>query len=310
MAKKRRSSYYDDYWPSYEHTAPIRVKDGIKAKSQSGRFVKSWWADRWIEALTPLMDSGRLSRGRSYARHGQVLEIKVTPGQVAARVQGSRRTPYKIDIRLKPLADDDWERVFDALASQALFAAHLLSGEMPAEIEQVFDAVEAPLFPTTRGDLQTSCSCPDYANPCKHIAAVYYLLGERFDENPFLLLELRGRTQEQVAAALRERRAGETQGAGEAAGAAGPVESAASPPLADALERYWDLGGPAGQVALHIAAPEVELALLKQLGLPAFLEAAGAWRQLERIYAGVTERALEVAFADRPISPSAPADES
>jgi uncharacterized Zn finger protein len=299
MPKRRRrySNYDDDYWPRYERAEPIRVKDGIRSKSQGGRFVKHWWADRWIAALTPLMDSGRLSRGRSYARQGQVLDIDIAPGRVTARVQGSRRTPYEIDIHLKPLSDDEWGRVFDALAGQAIFAAQLLNGEMPNEVEQVFEAVEAPLFPTTRGDLKTGCSCPDWANPCKHIAAVYYLLGERFDENPFLLFELRGRNQQQVAAALRERRAGPEAEEGSAMAAA--EETFEALPLEIVLERYWDIGEQAREVTLRIAAPEVELALLKQLGRPAFLEAAAIWKGLERTYAGVTKRALEVAFADR-----------
>ena len=100
---KRRSSYYDDYWPSYEPTRPIEVEGGIKARSQRGKFVKNWWADRWIAALKPLMDSARLSRGRSYARRGQVMNIDVKPGQVNSRVQGSRSTPYKVKIQLQPL---------------------------------------------------------------------------------------------------------------------------------------------------------------------------------------------------------------
>ena len=95
---RRRSSTYHDYWPRYEATRPIEVADGIKARSKRGKFVENWWADRWIKALTRLMDSGRLSRGRSYARRGQVIEINIEPGSISARVQGSRRTPYKVRI--------------------------------------------------------------------------------------------------------------------------------------------------------------------------------------------------------------------
>jgi uncharacterized Zn finger protein len=300
MAKRRRS-YYDNYWPSYEATRPIDVEDGIKARSQRGAFVKTWWADRWIKALTPLMDSARLSRGRSYARRGQVINIGVTPGQVKSRVQGSRSSPYKVSIQLKPLSDRQWDTVLDALAGQAIFAAQLLNGEMPPDIEQVFDAVKVPLFPTSRGDLQTNCSCPDWANPCKHIAAVYYLLGERFDEDPFLLFQLRGRSKEEIAAALRERRAADV--AVEAAPAslalAEPVEV---PALEECLDRYWSLGAGVDGIAFDIALPEVEMALLKRLGVPDFQGmAAGSFRaQMSRLYGGVSERAWQVAFADAP----------
>jgi uncharacterized Zn finger protein len=294
---KRRYSYYESYWPRYEPSRPIEVEGGIKARSRRGKLVESWWADRWIGALTRLMDSGRLSRGRSYARRGQVIEIKLEPGHISARVQGSRRTPYQVGIALQPLSDRQWDAVFDALAEQALFAAQLLSGEMPQDVEQVFEAVKVPLFPALRGDLKTDCSCPDWANPCKHIAAVYYLLGERFDEDPFLLFELRGRDRDAVVASLRERRGQGAEPAGEAVYRPEAVETAA---LEECLGRYWALAPEVEEVALRIGEPRVEMALLKRLGAPEFegLDARSFWAQMEGVYGAVTRRALEVAFAD------------
>jgi uncharacterized Zn finger protein len=261
---KRRSSYYDDYWPRYESSSPIAVRGGIVAKSQRGEFVKNWWANRWIQALTRLMDSGRLSRGRSYARRGQVIELDAGAGGVSARVQGSRRRPYRVRIRLRPLSDEQWDRVSDAMAEQAIFAAQLLNGEMPPGIEQVFDQVQVPLFPVSGIDLVTDCSCPDWANPCKHIAAVYYLLGEQFDEDPFLLFALRGRTQEEVAVALRVRRA---------AGAATiqeelvpylpkTVEAVETAALEDCLESFWTLGAQADKVSFRLAPPGVDMGIV------------------------------------------------
>jgi uncharacterized Zn finger protein len=297
---KRRSSYYDSYWPRYTYTRPIDVPDGIKAKSKRGKFVKNWWADRWIKALKSLMDSGRLSRGRSYARRGQVMEIDVEPGHTSARVQGSRRKPYKVNIKLQPLSDRRWDKVFDALAEQAIFAAQLLNGEMPPDIEQVFDAVQVPLFPASRGDLKTACSCPDWANPCKHIAAVYYLMGERFDQDPFLLFELRGRSKDEVVAALRERRVQGMERVDETPYVPDAVEAVETVALEECLDRFWTPGSEAEEVALRIGAPKVELALLKRLGVPGFdgIEARSFWGQMERVYDGVTRRALDVAFAD------------
>jgi len=293
MARKR-SSYYGDYWPRYKPSRPREV-DGIKAKSQRGTFVKNWWANRWIQALKSLMDSGRLSRGRSYARKGQVLNIDVDPGRIAARVQGSRRTPYKVGISLRPLDDTQWNAVIDALAAQAIFSAQLISGEMPTEVEQVFDAVGVPLFPTSSNDLVTECSCPDWANPCKHIAAVYYLLGERFDADPFLLFKLRGRDQDEVIAALRERRAGApSQTEVSAEEQTGTVEPA--PPLDASLDHFWGSHDALADYSVQIAGPEVELALLKQIGLPDFIPASTFRGQMERVYEGVTKRALKIAF--------------
>ncbi len=298
---KRRKSYYDNYWPSYEYTRPIDVEDGIKARSKRGKFVKNWWADRWIAALKPLMDSARLSRGRSYARRGQVMDIDVKPGQVSSRVQGSRSTPYKVKIQLQPLSDRQWQTVLHTLAEQAIFAAQLLNGEMPPDVEEVFQAVKVPLFPAKRGDLTTACSCPDWANPCKHVAAVYYLLGERFDEDPFLLFELRGRSQEQVIAALRERRAAEAEPTPPAY-VPEAVEAVEAPSLDECLETYWNIGAGLENLAFDIAYPTVEMALLKRLGVPNLPEWDGpSFRaQLTRAYDGVTLRAIQIAFAEAP----------
>jgi uncharacterized Zn finger protein len=298
MAKRR--SYYDSYWPRYESTRPIDVEDGIKAKSKRGKFVENWWADRWIAALKPLMDSGRLSRGRSYARRGQVIDINVAPGQVTSRVQGSRRMPYKVNIQLKPLTNQQWGKVFDALAEQAIFAAQLLNGEMPTDVEKVFEAEQVPLFPASRGDLTTNCSCPDWANPCKHIAAVYYLLGERFDEDPFLLFELRGRSQEEVAIALRERRAVEMKAVEAAPYAPIWVESVDVPALEDCVDHYWTLGADATDVTFSLTQPRVPFVLLKRVGIPDFegVNPRSFQRQMERVYDSVTRAAIQLAFAD------------
>ena len=183
------------YWESFK-SPPRRAADGIKAQTQRGKFGKTWWAGRWIGALERLVDAARLTRGRSYARSGQVVKLDVGRDGVAALVQGSRPKPYQVSIRFEPLSAADWERVVDAMAAQALYAAKLLAGEMPEQIEEVFVAAGTSLFPAERGGLKTSCSCPDWANPCKHVAAVTYLLGERFDGDPFLIFELRGRSKD------------------------------------------------------------------------------------------------------------------
>jgi len=162
---------FDDYY--FKASKPKEVKDGIKARNQRGAFAKNWWAQRWIAALERLVDSGRLTRGRAYARKGQVLSIEEAKDGIAAKVQGSQRTPYRIKIHISPLTDVEWDKVFDALSEQAIFTAQLLAGEMPQEIESAFESSNVSLFPARRTDLQTDCSCPDPANPCKHIAATH-----------------------------------------------------------------------------------------------------------------------------------------
>lgn len=292
MSRKR----YNDYWGYFPPSRPIQVEDGIKARTKRGQFGKNWWAQRWIAVLQTFGWSNRLQRGRTYARKGQVLNIDVRPGRVNARVQGSRRKPYSVRIEIAPLSDKQWERAIDAMAGQALFAAQLLAGEMPPEIEEAFEAAGVSLFPTS-DDVGMSCSCPDWAVPCKHIAAVYYLLGEEFDRDPFLLFTLRGRTREQVMEALRARRAAAAPLVEEAAPEETPEPQAE--PLEETLPRFWELREGLGSLRVTIAPPPVETALLKRLGPPPFSRRPEAFvGVLTLAYATVTERALALAFGE------------
>jgi uncharacterized Zn finger protein len=191
------------YWGYYyKPSRPRQVKGGIKSQSKIGGFGKSWWARRWIDVLESFHIDSRLSRGKSYARRGQVVSIDIGEGRVAARVQGSRSTPYKVSIGMKPIPAAGWKRAIAAMASEAVFSARLLNGEMPQEIEKAFTSAKLSLFPKSLRELDTECSCPDWSNPCKHIAAVYYLLGEEFDRDPFLIFRLRGMEREDLLKAL------------------------------------------------------------------------------------------------------------
>jgi len=259
------------YWYDYPRERR-RPANGIKAKSQRGKFGQTWWAGQWLSALERLMDTGRLTRGRSYARSGQVLDLDIGPKGVTSRVQGSRPTPYSVSIRFRMLSDEEWEKVIDAMAAEAIYVAKLLAGEMPQQIEDVFQAAGTHLFPATGNDLITECSCPDWANPCKHVAAVYYLLGERFDDDPFLLFLLRGRSREAIAAALRARRAGEaaaeeTASVEEASDARAEAEV---PLLSDPPDAFWSMPEDLSRLTFHFDAPVVDALPVKQRGRPAF----------------------------------------
>ncbi len=180
---------YDWY---YTPTAPKAVKGGIKAQSKRGAFATKWWGKRWIQTLEGFRIGTRLSRGRAYARKGQVASLDIRPGEIRASVQGSRKGSYRVSINLTTLNTKQWRKVTDRIASEPIFAALLLGGEMPEDIERIFSDAGMSLFPVRQNDLDTDCSCPDWSNPCKHIAAVYYLLAEAFDQDPFLLFRLRG----------------------------------------------------------------------------------------------------------------------
>lgn len=167
---------------------------------------REWWVERWLELLDKYRFKKRLERARNYARQGNVLSIEFKDQKVFAKVQGTEPEPYQLSIWLDIFTDEDWQYVIETMSQRAIFAAKLLAGEMPTNIEEVFTANGLSLFPFKLDEVHSRCSCPDKANPCKHIGAVYYLLGDRFSEDPFVLFQLRGRTKEQITSALRQLR--------------------------------------------------------------------------------------------------------
>jgi uncharacterized Zn finger protein len=170
-------------------------------------FGMTWWGKAWVDALVhrARLDPGRLSRGRSYARRGSVLELTVDPGVVSATVQGSRTTPYEVKVRIRAFTDDEWESVFDVVSAQIGRVAALLDGELPPEVVDDAQAAGLELLPDA-GEVKTACNCPDFAVPCKHSAAVCFLIADALDDDPFVLLLLRGRKRDELMAALRARR--------------------------------------------------------------------------------------------------------
>jgi uncharacterized Zn finger protein len=285
-----------DFWRD-QAPAPRIAADGIRARSKRGPIGAQWWSRRFTGVLESWGMAGRLARGRNYARAGQVLGFDISPGYVTAQVQGSRPKPYRVRIQVLPLTTPQWQRVTEELAAQALFRAGLLAGEMPPEIEEVFAACGTPLFPRSSRDMEMSCSCPDWEVPCKHLAAVCYVLAEAFDDDPFAILAWRGRDREELLANLHALRAGASSAAGPASGtgpdsvagasagsAAGPrFAGAAGVPLADCLDSYFAAPAPlpvtsqgvTSSAALLEQLPEVTIAVrgrpLTELLLHAYL---------------------------------------
>ncbi len=257
-------------------------------------FGSQWWAQRWLAVLESFGWASRLQRGRTYARRGHVLDLQIAPGQVKARVEGSRPTPYRVSIQLAPLSATDWNLVLAAMAEKAIFAARLLAGEMPAEIEAAFTAARVPLFPRSAQDLTTSCSCPDWANPCKHVAAVCYRLGQEFDTDPFLLFRLRGRDREAVLTEIQTRRtAAAPTPAGAPATPATGNATAPPPDLALDLNRFWTGDPAAVPFPVQIKPAAVPGAILRRLGIPTGIPHPDLWhKQLAQYYQVISQRAL------------------
>lgn len=233
---------------------PRAVEGGLRTRSTRGAIAQTWWSERFIEVLEGIGLGTRLQRGRSYARTGQVISMDVGPGSVTAHVQGSRARPYRVRIGLAAFGKSEWAQAEQALAGNAWYAAMLLSGEMPDDIEDVFAGLGLSLFPATARELSLDCSCPDSAVPCKHLAATFYLLAESFDDDPFAILAWRGRERDHLLANLQTARSCGPPAAdrGEQSGR----------PLADCLDSYF-----APQAGLRTPSPPLtsSTVLLDQL---------------------------------------------
>ncbi|MFD9943388.1 SWIM zinc finger family protein [Nonomuraea sp. NPDC059023] len=253
-----------DGW--YDGGRPITVEGGLKARTQRGTIGASWWSRRFVDILERVCDKGRLARGRTYARKGQVLSLELAAGLVSARVQGSRPDPYEVAVRVEVYAEALWADLEAAIAGQAVHRAKLLAGEMPAEIEEVFAAMGVDLFPH---DLDMECSCPDWGFPCKHLSAVLYLLAESFDDDPFLVLAWRGRTKEQLLGSLADD-----------GGAGGDPLAVADVPFADRLADFYAAGASLGR-------PERRAAGAPDLLLRLFPPPEGLAHQLGPAYIGM-----------------------
>ncbi|GLW91499.1 SWIM zinc finger family protein [Actinokineospora globicatena] len=239
----------DDEWWRDKPTKAIPVEDGIRASTQRGDIGRTWWSRRFIESLEALGLGGRFERGRRYARAGQVLSMSLSTSIVVAQVQGSRQEPYRVRIGIKAFTEPQWFEVEKALAGQALFRAKLLAGELPIDIEQVFAGAGLRLFPDSARELSMDCSCPDWEVPCKHLAAICYLLAESFDADPFEILAWRGRGRQQLLDGLR--------------GSIEQPETAHDDALVDVLDDFWGTPVTAPAVTTVRAAPD---AVLDQLG--------------------------------------------
>ncbi len=290
--------YRDDFWGGYAPSKPIKVEGGIKAKSKRGSIGDTWWSKRWVKVLESFGWSNRLERGRRYARSGQVLDFKLAPGRVTARVQGSMSEPYSVKIEMKPLADEEWNRVMEEMSRKAIFAAKLLAGEMPQNIEEAFDETGMSLFPESSKGIKTDCSCPDSANPCKHIAAVYYILAEEFDRDPFMLFKLRGKTKDEITALLRKKRTAGTENVLEVeAPPAGRAAEQKEVPLS--IDGFWS-GEELESFSVNISPPDVSAAIIKRLGTPQFWDSKDNFNKtMGGYYEEISRRAMEAAYGEQ-----------
>ncbi len=257
---------------------PRRVRGGVRLKAKEGEAWESWVTQRLFRVVEQASSGEALREGMEYARTGQTRRIDIDDGVSRASVQGRAQRPYRVSIGLERFTDDQRERVIEAMSDQAIYAAKLLAGELPTNIEDLLAPLELRLFPQDASDFEVSCSCKETNKPwCKHAVCASALLCEQLGSDPMLVFSLRGLDGEELIERLRERRvlAGRGSRPGDLYTPRAPGASDdPSPALEDCLEHFWEAGPGLEMVHLPIEKPDVGYVLLRRLGPSPFPEAA------------------------------------
>ncbi len=214
------STRNDPPGPARQDPTPSRAaRQGQRTPRKTQEPLASqWWSQRFTAVLEGYGLGPRMERGRRYARGGKVTDLVVKAGRLEARVQGSRATPYRVSVRSEAANKAQWRSLELLFATRLGWAAQLLAGEVPANLEAAFAEAGVALFPRRWGDLQVRCGCPDDAEPCKHIAAVLYVFAQQLDGDPWLLLAWHGRDRQTLLQALQQGPAGAAASGGKAGG--------------------------------------------------------------------------------------------
>ncbi|MGI6495891.1 MAG: hypothetical protein ACOX5G_07350 [Kiritimatiellia bacterium] len=262
---------------------PLIARGGIRSQTRRSSAARPWWGDRWIRAFEALRPGARLGRGRNYAVSGQVTLLEFSPGRLDARVQGGRDTPYALSVEFAALDAAAARRIATRLRGNPLLLARILTRELPRRLQRWFEEEGVPLFPAGPEDMRTRCDCPDWSHVCKHVAAAYLLFGEAMEQDPALLLRLRGLDMPEFAAF-------------DAGDAARPAAAAESPPQPEPApspspDRFWNGAPPTAAPGdfgpVNVTGESAPLA--RRLGPLPF------WRGLERFedtLVAVARRAL------------------
>ncbi len=268
----------------YSRSTPKKVTGGIKSQSKRGAFVTNWWSKLWVENFEEGADSGRLSRGRSYARGGQVKDLEIAAGLVKASVQGSAGSPYEITVTMTPYSKEQIEAIYQELGSQPMIVAQLLNNELPIEFDELLMNLDLFLIPEYNQDMQVDCDCLDWGDPCKHSAAILYLIAEAIDKNPFLLLRMLGIEKDKLLEKLKLTGINEK-----------PASQAAEAPqpLSADPEKFW---GKAWQRQIEpIDPPLFPAAIIRRLGaIPFWRSESDFIKLMEETYSNASSRLISL----------------
>jgi len=183
-----------------------KAKDGITPTSSDKTVEQTWWSVKFLEAMDYFEADSRITQGKNYAKKGQVLNLQVNRGIITAKVQCTKAKPFSVKIEFRTFTNKEWFQLFSEMVAKASFAAELLLGKIPQDIQRISTKLNLSFFPKIKDDIKAACNCPDWANPCKHIAAVYYIFADIINNEPALLFKIRGKAINEITEILNEMR--------------------------------------------------------------------------------------------------------
>ena len=272
---------------------PRRVRNGVKLRGDDDLTARTWVAQRWMAVLEKVVGSQQRLSGLKYAQSGQTITCELSAGGVFGSVQGRAPQPYKTRWRIPALAADQWQRIFDAMAAEAVYSARLLAREVPEELESLMESLQLRLVPLA-GDIVLECSCRSTV-PCKHAATLGYLVAQRLSTDPLAAFELRGMPADRVLESLAAARARRTTGAATAhAEAVPPQPNEPLKPLAECLDSFWRPGPQLAELQRMPPAHHAPHALLRRMGPSPLHGGFPLVGLLASVYDTVAERAVRL----------------
>ncbi len=279
-APKRIKPQYASFRSSRKSLVnPRRVRGGVKLKLKAGETPQSWVTQRLLRvAETGGAENDVYKDGIEYARLGQTKRLTIEDTLCEGIIQGRSDKPYTATLGLKEFSVESQEQIIAAMADQVRYAAKLLAGELPSNIEDVFAPLGLKLFPAEPSDIDPKCSCPDWKEDqlwCKHTVCLTALLAEKLGDDPMMIFGLRGMPGQELIDGLRQKRAVGVQGPGPS-----PVlhqhvpgvSDVSSPPLEDSIDSFWEIGAELAELDTPISPPTVNCVLLRRLGPSPFVD--------------------------------------
>ncbi len=269
---------------------PRKVRGGIKIPAGDVASATAWAAQRWLRLMEQAAAGPRLVEALDdYARAGQTKRIGFPPGRVDAVIQGRADRPYSTIIAFETFTHEQWDRIVEAMADGALYAAKLLAGELPPNIEDVFAPLGIKLFPAEPDEVRHACTCAQWRQEnggealqpivgtwCKHVCCAAYLLAQRLASEPFMVFQMRGLDAHELLERLRQRRVVVGAGLGFTPVYVQRVQGVAdlpNRPLEEAVEHFWDPAPSLASLDIPLSPPPVSHPILRRLGQSPFVNA-------------------------------------